>query len=94
MLPLNMSLTATKATCATRYIFSGGKQAGKTHFHVSRKERPAFILAARDKHEHVITGTFQLTEMGVERDGTYGSLVAADFSVGRQVCPVADAANV
>ncbi len=52
------------------------------NLHVRGKQRPTLILAARDKHEHVITRPFQLSEVRIERNGRHWRFVPAELSVG------------
>ncbi len=64
------------------------------YLHMRGEQRPALILTASHKHEHVIAASLQLSEMRVERYGADGGFMTTDLSVGRKVGPVAYAAHI
>jgi hypothetical protein len=100
MLPVNMSLTATKATLM-RVGNSKQKQMRmcwlqlcSVHLHVRREQRPSLVLTARHKHEHVVSASVQLSKMGIECNCAHWRFMASHISVGREVGSVADTANI
>ena len=64
------------------------------YLHMRGEQRPALILTASHKHEHVIAASLQLSEMRVERYGADRRFMTTDLSVGRKVGPVAYAAHI
>jgi hypothetical protein len=51
-------------------------------------------LAALNKHEHVLAGSFQLSKVGVESDSADRRFVPANLSVRREIFPANNTAHI